>query len=186
VPPVPVIDVADDQPGRCRLELGRIEEGTASLTEALEFYLRAGKIYRTAALFWHLGAAGKRSDAADFLLMSYRLYSTSEHDYWAMITGLALAEEYARAGRPWDALAAWRRASHFLAASAEHGPIPPDIPERLDRLGDDLRRHFGGTSPSVPHHKIPIASDPAAVRAGGDGRIESNGDDDDDDEDGGE
>jgi tetratricopeptide (TPR) repeat protein len=124
--------------GRCRLELGRVAQGTTALTEALELSLRRGDLYQSAAMFWHLGAAGHRADAADFLLMSYRLYSDAGNRYWSMVTGVALAEAYFAAGRRWDAAGAWRRASRDCAAVAEAGQIPPGIRERLARLGEQL------------------------------------------------
>jgi tetratricopeptide (TPR) repeat protein len=125
--------------GRCQLELGRTEQGIATLTEALECNLSRGRLYDTAAEFWHIGAAGHRADAADFLLMARRLYADGGSVYWEMVTGLALAEAYFDTDRIWDALAALRRAEDRFRVVAETGHVPADVRERLARLGERLR-----------------------------------------------
>ena len=117
---------------------GIVEQGTTALTEALELSLRRGDHYQSAALSWHLGAAGRRADAADFLLMSYRLYADADNRYWSMVTEVALAEAYFAAGRRWDAAGFWRRASRDCVVVAGTGHIPPDLRARLARLGEQL------------------------------------------------
>ena len=125
--------------GRCQLELGRNAEGTAALAEALERNLSRGRLYLAADEFWHIGVAGRRGDAADFLLMARRLYADGGNVYWAMIAGVALAEVYFEAGRTWDALAAWQQARDGSRLVTETGRTPADVEKRLARLGERLR-----------------------------------------------
>ncbi|MEU4532087.1 BTAD domain-containing putative transcriptional regulator [Micromonospora ureilytica] len=126
--------------GRCQLELGRTEQGVTTLTEALERNLGRGRLYHAAAEFWHIGTAGHRADAIDFLLMARRLYADGGSVFWEMKTGLALAEAYFEADRRWDALAAWRQANDRFRVVAEGGETPTGLREQFARLGERLRQ----------------------------------------------
>jgi tetratricopeptide (TPR) repeat protein len=122
--------------GRCQLELGRTEQGIATLTEGLEAFLHTGDLYRAAIAFWHLGAAARRPDTADFLLMSHRLYAEAGDRFWVLVTGLWLGEAYLAAGRWHDAYAVWRRAQedHTALTSEPTSTISDDMRTRLARL----------------------------------------------------
>ncbi|MEV6347490.1 BTAD domain-containing putative transcriptional regulator [Actinoplanes sp. NPDC051851] len=121
--------------GRTLLELGRAEEGTATLTEALLAVEFEQDINLVATIFLQLGMASGRPDATDFLVAANRMFREVSSRIWALLTDLMVGEAYLRAGRRLDAAAVWERSVvAFDALAAESAFMSPDLRSRMARL----------------------------------------------------